>query len=130
MAALDKNYDGPEYNITHDKQFDRVAVASSALYYANFYARARMYVTNIIVGIRSVASIAAQTAVFGHKLSANAAFSVVASSTLGWISANSVGSYQTLALNRTLLIGEYLAVRFADASGKYHVMYEYQVLPA
>lgn len=130
MAALDRNYDSPEFNITRDMQFDRVAITSSTLYFAQFYARARMYVTNIIVGIRSVASLAALTAYVGHRVSANAAFSQVAASTVAWISATSVGSYQTIALNRTLALGEYLGLNFSDAKGKVHVMYEYQILPA
>ena len=130
MAALDKNYDAPEFNITRDMQFDRVAITSSSLYFAQFYARARMYVTNIIIGVRSVASLAALTAIAGHRLSANAAFSAVAGTTVAWISATSVGSYQTIALNSTLLIGEYLGLVFSDAKGKVHVMYEYQILPA
>ena len=130
MAALDKNYDSPEYNITRDVQFDRVAITSSSLYFAQFYARARMYVTNIIIGIRSIASLAALTAIVGHRTSANAAFSNIAGSTVAWISATSVGSYQTIALNRTLALGEYLGIVFSDAKGKVHVMYEYQILPA
>ena len=129
MSALDRNYDSPEYNVTRDAQFDKVAPTVSTLYYAQFYARARMYVTNIIVGVRSVASIAALTAIAGHRASANAAFSVVGSSTLAWISGTSVGSYQTLALNRTLAAGEYLGWLFKEPTGKYHVMYEYQILP-
>ncbi len=130
MAALDKNYDAPEYNITRDEQFDRVAITSSTLYFAQFYARARMYVTNVIIGIRSAASLAAFTAVVGHRASANAAFSVAAGSLVAaWISATSVGSYQTIAVNRTLALGEYLGINFSDAKGKVHVMYEYQILP-
>lgn len=130
MSALDRNYDSPEFNITRDAQFDRVAPTVSTLYYAQFYARARMYVTNIIIGVRSVASIAALTAIAGHRASANAAFSVVASSTLAWISGNSLGSYQTFAINRTLAAGEYLGYLFKEPSGEYHVTYEYQILPA
>ena len=130
MAALDKNYDSPEYNITRDQQFDRVAITSSTLYFAQFYARARMYVTNVIIGIRSAASLAALTAIMGHRASANAAFSVVAGTTTAWISATSVGSYQTIALNRTLALGEYLGIVFTDSKGKVHVMYEFQILPA
>ena len=129
-GPLDKSYDSPEYNVTRDFQFDRVAIASSTLYYAQFYARARMYVTNLIVGIRSVSSVAAQSMLVGHRANAAAAFSVVAASTLAWISATSVGSYQTLALNRTLALGEYLGLQFKESSGKVHVMYEYQILPA
>ena len=130
MAALDKNYDSPEYNVTRDQQFDRVGITSSTLYFAQFYARARCYVTNVIIGIRSAASLAALTAIMGHRVSANAAFSAVAGTTTAWISATSVGSYQTIALNRTLLIGEYLGIVFTDSKGKIHVMYEFQILPA
>ena len=54
----------------------------------------------------------------------------VAGTTTAWISATSVGSYQTIALNRTLLLGEYLGIIFTDAKGKVHVMYEFQILPA
>lgn len=130
MAALDQNYDGPEFNVTHSRMYDRVAVGSSALYYGQFYARARMYVTNIMVGVRSAASLAALTANIGHRASANAAFSVVAASTISWLSATSVGSYRTLALNRTLALGEFLGVKFTDAKGKYFISYEFQILPA
>ena len=130
MAALDSNYDSPEYNITRDAQFDRVGITSSTLYFAQFYARARMYVSNIVIGIRSAASLAALTCIAGHRISANAAFSAVALTTTAWISATSVGSYQTIALNRTLALGEYLGLNFSDAKGKVHVMYEYQILPA
>jgi hypothetical protein len=129
MAALDKAYDAPEYNITRDCQMDRVKPAVSTLYYAQFYARARMYVTNVVVGLRSAASVAAITVAMGHKISANVAFSVVASSTLAWISATSVGSYHTLALNRTLAAGEYLGLLFNEPTGEFHVTYEFQILP-
>ena len=130
MAALDKNYDAPEYNVTREVQFDRVAITSSTLYFAQFYARARMYVTNIVIGVRSIASVAAMTAVVGHRASANAAFSVAAGSLVAaWISATSVGSYQTITVNRTLALGEYLGIQFNDSKGKVHVMYEYQILP-
>ncbi len=130
-GPLNNNYDAPEFNITRDTQFDRVAVTSSTLYFAQFYARARMYVTNVIIGVRSVASLAALTATVGHRISANAAFSVAAGSLIAaWISATSVGSYQTITVNRTLALGEYLGLVFSDAKGKFHVMYEYQILPA
>lgn len=130
MAALDRAYDSPEYNITRDQQFDMVAITSSSLYFAQFYARARCYVTNIIVGVRSVASVAAMTAVVGHRANAAAAFSVAAGSLVAaWISATSVGSYQTIVVNRTLAAGEYLGIKFNDAKGKVHVMYEFQILP-
>jgi hypothetical protein len=128
MAALDRNYDSPEYNITRDQQFDRVAITASTLYFAKFVARARCYVTNIVIGIRSVASIAALTADVGHGASIAAAFSLAAKS-CAWISATSVGSYQTIALNRTLAAGETLGLLFNDAKGKVHVTYEYQILP-
>lgn len=130
MAALDRNYDAPEFNVTREVQMDRVAVTSSTLYFAQFIARARMYVTNIVVGVRSAASLAALTAIVGHKISANVAFSAVAGTTTAWISATSVGSYQTIALNRTLAAGEGLGLVFTDSKGKFHVMYEYQILPA
>lgn len=129
-GPLNLNYDAAEFNITRDQQFDRVGITSSTLYFAQFYARARMYVTNIIIGIRSIASLAALTAILGHRISANAAFSAVAGTTTAWISATSVGSYQTIALNRTLNLGEYLGLVFSDSKGKVHVMYEYQILPA
>lgn len=130
MAALDRNYDSPEFNITRDQQYDRVAITSSTLYFAQFVARARMYVTNIVIGIRSVASLAALTAIVGHGVSIAAAFSAVAGTTTAWISATSVGSYQTIALNRTLAVGEKLGLVFTDAKGKVFVSYEYQILPA
>ena len=128
--ALDRNYDSPEYNVTHSSQFDRVGITSSALYFAQFVARARMYVTNIVVGIRSVASLAALTCIVGHGTSAAAAFSDVAGTTKAWISATSVGSYNTITLNRTLASGEKLGIIFTDAKGKVFVSYEYQILPA
>lgn len=130
MAEINRNYDSPEYNITRDMQMDRVAITSSTLYFAQFVARARMFVSNISVGIRSAASLAALTMIVGHKISTNAAFSAVAGSTTAWISATSVGSYQTVALNRTLESGEALGLVFTDAKGKVHVVYEYQILPA
>lgn len=130
MAALDRNYDSPEFNITREAIYDRVGITSSTLYFAQFIARARMYVTNIVVGIRSVASLAALTAIVGHKISAAAAFSAVAGTTTAWISATSVGSYHTIALNRTLALGEGLGLIFTDAKGKVYVSYEYQILPA
>jgi hypothetical protein len=107
-----------------------VGITSSALYFAQFHARAKMYVTNIIVGIRSVASLAALTAIVGHGTSLAAAFSAVAGTTTAWISATSVGSYHTIALNRTLLAGEKLGLIFTDAKGKVFVSYEYRILPA
>lgn len=130
MAALNNGYDAPEFNITREQQYDRVAITSSTLYFAQFIARARMYVTNIVVGIRSVASLAALTMIVGHKVSAAAAFSAVAGTTTAWISATSVGSYHTVALNRTLAVGEGLGLVFTDAKGKVFVSYEYQILPA
>ena len=128
MAVLDRNYDAPEYNVTRDYQVDRIIVASSAIYYAQFVARGRMYVTNIIVGVRSVFSAAALTTIVGHGASIAAAFSLVASSTLAWISATSIGSYHTVALNRTLAAGEKLGVSFTVVTGKAYVSYEYQLL--
>lgn len=129
MGAANVRYDHPEYTVTREQQYDRVAVTSSALYFAQFIARARMYVTNVVVGIRSAASLAALTAIMGHKVSANAAFSAVAGTTTAWISATSVGSYHTIALNRTLAAGEGLGLVFTDAKGKVFVSYEYQILP-
>ena len=129
MAALDQNYDGPEYNVTRDAQFDRVAITSSTLFFAQFHARARMYVTNIIVGIRSIASLAALTAWVGHGDSIAAAFSNVAGTTKAWLSATSVGSYNTITLNRTLAAGEKLGITFTDSKGKVYVSYEYRLLP-
>lgn len=129
MAAANVAYDHPEYTITREMQYDRVAITSSALYFAQFMARARMYVTNIVIGIRSAASLAALTAIVGHKISANVAFSAVAGTTTAWISATSVGSYHTIALNRTLAIGEGLGIVFTDSKGKVFVSYEYQILP-
>lgn len=130
MAALDNRYDAPEFNITREAIYDRVGITSSTLYFAQFIARARMYVTNVVIGIRSVASLAALTAIMGHKVSAAAAFSAVAGTTTAWISATSVGSYHTIALNRTLAIGEGLGLVFTDAKGKVYVSYEYRILPA
>lgn len=129
MAVLDRNYDAPEYNVTRDYQVDRIIVASSAIYYAQFVARGRMYVTNIIVGVRSAFSAAALTTIVGHGASIAAGFSLVASSTLAWISATSVGSYHTVALNRTLAAGEKLGISFTVVTGKAYVSYEYQLLP-
>lgn len=130
-GPLNNNYDAPEFNITREQQFDRVAITSSALYFAQFYARARMYVTNLIIGVRSITSVPALTAVVGHRANAAAAFSVAAGSLVAaWISATSVGSYQTITVNRTLELGEYLGIQFNDAKGKVHVIYEYQILPA
>ena len=130
MAALDQNYDGAEFNVTRDSQHDRVAVTSSTLHFAQFVARARMYVTNIQIGVRSVFSLAAVTAIVGHGVSAAAAFSAVAGTTTAWLSATSVGSYHTIALNRTLASGEKLGIVFTDAKGKVFVSYEYRILPA
>lgn len=129
MATLDNRYDAPEYTITRDVQQDWVAITSSTLYFAQFHARGRMYVTNIIVGIRSAASLAALTMIVGHGTSLAAAFSAVAATTTAWISATSVGSYHTVALNRTLAAGEKLGLVFTDAKGKVFVSYEYQILP-
>lgn len=129
MGVLDRNYDSPEFNITRDQQYDRVAITSSSLYFAQFYARARMLVTNIIVGIRSAASLNALTAIVGNAVSIAGAFSNIPLATIAWISAASVGSYQTVALNRTLASGEKLGLVFSDAKGKVFVMYEYQILP-
>jgi len=130
MAVLDQPYDGPQYNRVEHAQYDRVAITSSTLYFAQFIAHARMYVTNIVVGIRSVASLAALSMDVGHKASIAAAFSLVATGTTAWISATSIGSYHTVALNRTLAIGEGLGLVFTDAKGKVFVSYEYQILPA
>lgn len=130
MAVLDNQYAAPEFNITREQIYDRVGITSSTLYFAQFIARARMYVTNIVIGIRSAASLAALTAIVGHKVSANAAFSAVAGTTTAWLSATSVGSYHTIALNRTLAAGEGLGLVFTDAKGKVFVSYEYQILPA
>jgi hypothetical protein len=130
-GPLNLNYDAAEFNITRDQQFDRVAITASTLYFAQFYARARMYVTNIIIGVRSIASVAAMTAVVGHRANAAAAFSVAAGSLVAaWISATSVGSYQTVVCNRTLAAGEFLGIQVNDAKGKIFVMYEFQILPA
>lgn len=130
MAALDQNYDGPEHNITRDHQVDFIAVTVSTNHYAQFHARARVFVSNIIVGVRSVFSAAALTTIVGHGTAINAAFSAVAGSTLAWISATSVGSYHTFAINRTLATGEKLGVRFTVVTGKAFVGYEYRILPA
>ena len=46
----------------------------STVFYAQFVARGRMYVTNIIVGVRSVFSAAALTTIVGHGVSIAAAF--------------------------------------------------------
>lgn len=130
MAAKDDQYNSPEHTITREVQFDRHAITSSTLYFAQFMARAKVYVMNIIVGIRSVASLAALTMIVGHKTGPNVAFSNIAGTTTAWISATSVGSYQTVALNRTLLTGECLGLVFTDAKGKIFALYEYQILPA
>lgn len=122
-------YDHPENVITRDAQFDRVAITSSSLSFAKFHARALMYVTNVIVGIRSVASIPALNMAAQHHASIDAAISAIAGATLSWVSATSVGSYHTLALNRTLNAGEALSLKFNDAKGKVFVEYQYQLLP-
>ncbi len=128
-GVLDRNYDAPEYNITREQEYDMIPVAISTRYYAQFVARGRMYVTNIIIGVRSVFSAAALTTAVGHAASIAGAFSIVASSTLAWISATSVGSYHTFAINRTLAAGEKLGVTFTVVTGKAYVSYEYQLLP-
>jgi len=122
-------YDHPENIITRDCQMDRVAITSSALSFAKFHARALMYVTNVIVGIRSVASLAALNMAAQHHASIAAAISAISGATLSWISATSVGSYHTLALNRTMNAGEALSLKFNDAKGKVFVSYQYQLLP-
>ena len=129
MAFKNDNYDSPEHQVTRECIQDRVAVTSSTLYFAQFVARAKMYVTNIIIGVRSAASLAALTAIAGHGATANTAFSAVAGSTTAWLSATSVGSYQTMSINRTLATGERLGLVFTDAKGKFYVSYEYTVLP-
>lgn len=129
MAVLDQNYDGPEYNITRDHQVDTGQVTVSTLHMAQFVARSRVFVSNIIVGVRSAFSAAALTAIVGHGTSIAAAFSAVAGSTLAWISATSVGSYHTFAINRTLATGEKLGVRFTVVTGDAAVLYEYRILP-
>ena len=53
----------------------------------------------------------------------------MAGGTLAWISATSVGSYHTFAINRTLAAGEKLGVSFEVVTGKAYVSYEYQLLP-
>lgn len=122
-------YDHPENIITRSAQMDRVAITSSALSFAKFHARALMYVTNIIVGIRSVASIAALNMAAQHHSTIAAAVSAISGATLSWVSATSVGSYHTLALNRTMNAGEALSLIFNDAKGKVFVEYQYQLLP-
>lgn len=129
MAYENSQYNAPEHQVTRELVQDRVAITSSTLYFAQFVARAKMYVTNVIIGIRSVASLAALTAIAGHANTASAAFSAVAGSTTAWISATSVGSYQTMTLNRTLHTGEKFGIVFTDAKGKVYVSYEYRVLP-
>lgn len=129
MSYQNSEYNAPEHQVTREIVQDRVAVTSSTLYFAQFVARAKMYVTNAIIGVRSVASLAALTAIAGHGVSAAAAMSAVAGSTTAWISATSVGSYQTMTLNRTLLTGEKIGLVFTDAKGKFYVSYEYTVLP-
>lgn len=130
MAALDRNYDSPEFNVTRDQQF-AVAIASSTLRYARFVARARMYVTNVIVGLTSVASLAALQCGLGIHADSNGATAASATGkSATWLSATSLGSVHTIALNRTLALGEALSLVFNDAKGKVHVVYEYQILPA
>jgi len=122
-------YDHPENVITRDQQYDKVPITASTLAVAKFHARALMYVTNVIVGIRSVASLAALGMVTHHHSSISAAGSVVSGATLTWVSATSVGSYHTMALNRTMNAGEALSLLFNDAKGKVFVEYQYQLLP-
>ena len=122
-------YDHPENIITRDQQYDKVAITASTLPVAKFHARALMYVTNVIVGIRSVASIPALNMAAQHHASIAAAVSAIAAATLSWVSATSVGSYHTLALNRTMNAGEAISLLFNDAKGKVFVEYQYQLLP-
>jgi len=122
-------YDAPEYCIVRDQQYDRVAIGSSTLGQAKFIARALMYVSNVVVGIRSAASLAALGMITHHHATPATAGSIVAAKTLTWISATSIGSYQTMALNRTLNAGEAISLVFNDAKGKVHVSYTYQLLP-
>ena len=129
-GPLNNNYDAPEYNITRDCQFSDVGPAVSTKYYAQFVARARMYVTDVIVGITSAASVAAITTFFGHKATATTAESAIAGSTMTFLSALSLNTYMTYAMNRTLAAGECLAWLSKEPTGMFHVTYEYQILPA
>ena len=129
-GPLNNNYDAPEFNITRDHQFTDVEPNVSTKYYAQFVARARMYVTNIIVGITSAASVAAFTTFFGHKATVTTAESAIAGSTMTFLSALSLNTYMTYALNRTLAAGECLAWLSKEPSGRFHVTYEFQILPS
>lgn len=128
--AVVAKYDHPEYLVVREKMYDRVAVGSSTLKYALFHARVTMYVSNILIGVRSAASLAALTAWAVLADTIEGTYSAVAGSTVAWISATSVGSVQTIALNLTLAANSYLGLQFTDAKGKYFVEYQYQILPA
>ena len=126
MAA--GRYDHPEYTVIREHQYDKVPITASTLPVAKFYARALMYVSKIIVGVRSVASVPGLNVVAQHHASIAAAASATTGSAT-WVSATSVGSYHTIALNRTMNAGEALSLLFNDAKGKVFVSYEYQLLP-
>ena len=127
--TVDSNYDHPEYTIVRERVYDRVGATSSTLDFARFRARVKCYVSNIIVGLRSVASAAAVTAFACLMDSFEGTVSAIAGSTIAWISATSVGSVQTIALNLTLTANQFLGLKFSDPKGKYYVEYQYQILP-
>jgi hypothetical protein len=124
------NYDHPEYLVVREQRYDRVGITSSTLDFARFRARVKCYVSNILIGIRSAASLAALTAFAVIMDTYEGTVSAVAGSTVAWVSATSVGSVQTIALNLTLNADQWLGLKFTDAKGKVYVEYQYQVLPA
>ena len=128
--AVSARYDHPEYLIVRSQMFDRHGITSSSLKFAQFHARVKMYVSNIIIGIRSAASLAALNAAAYLADSYQGTASAIAGATATWISATSVGSIQTIALNLTLTENQYLSLGFNDAKGKVFVEYQYQILPA
>lgn len=127
-------YDHPEYLISRECQYDRVAITASTLKFACFHARVKMYVANILVAMRSIASLAALTCIAYISDSIEGTASAIAGTTIAWISATSVanlgGSIQTIALNLTLNADQFLSLGFSDAKGKVFVEYQYTVLPS
>lgn len=126
-----RRYDHPEFVIERQCVMDRVGITSSALKFAMFRARAKYYVTKVIVGLRSVASIPGLVLTLYHGVSMQGVASAVAGSptALSWLSATSLGSVHTFEANRTLNTGEFLAIGANDAKGKIYVEYIYQILP-
>lgn len=125
-------YDHPENVVLREAIMPKVAITASATPLAAFRARVKMYVTKVIVGINSVASLAGLVLQVKHGVSLQGISSVVAGGTtaLTWVSATSLGSVHTAEINKTLEAGEFLCLTANDAKGKVFVEYQYQVLPA